>query len=596
MRISLHFCEFGTKICTVGTMAMCILLNFAHDMKNCINTLTTVALTVMVMAFSVSSCSNSSSGLRSEADSIYSYQHIRKISHTEPERALALIDSAEMTKVMTTDSCNWLRGIIHYEVTYNYTAAKRYAQMVIDSKKADKSSDLYLRNFKLMQAIYEKEENYSESLRYCLEGARMAHEAGNIQGETDFNFEAGVCMERQQKGSGLSYMDKGIELLKQCNQPKLLPLLSYYMGQKMRYLSAMERDEEAIAVGQERIAVIDRMAKETENVPDGLVDEQQARTYSVMAYCQQKTGQTADARKSVEAFYKTHFSETPDGKDDILFYYVLTRDGKRALQIFDDIYPFYLQYDTIEPGFMNLLKNQAEAYRQLGNYKQADLAMQRIDVIADSIAAREKRAKSMELAEIYRTQEKDMQLKDADTRAAIYRLAIASAVVIILLIVYLLWRAHKYNKVLTEKNRHLYQQIQQREQVEARQMEQMQAEPEEQLTTSQQLFRRLCKLMADEKPYTDETLNREMLAKMLSTNYKYVEQAIRECSNGETVADFINRYRVQHVAVLLKTTDDSIGLVATLCGIGSRPTLARLFRDHYGMSPSEYRRISQKAP
>ena len=37
-------------------------------------------------------------------------------------------------------------------------------------------------------------------------------------------------------------------------------------------------------------------------------------------------------------------------------------------------------------------------------------------------------------------------------------------------------------------------------------------------------------LMDEEKPYTDETLNRDVLAQMLGTNAKYVEQAIRQCS------------------------------------------------------------------
>ena len=388
-------------------------------------------------------------------------------------------------------------------------------------------------------------------------------------------------------------MDKGIELLKQSTSPRTLPYLSYYMGQKMRYLSALERYDEAIATGEERITVIERIDKEVENAPDGYIDEQLARVYSVLAFCQQKTGRTADARKSVEAFNKTQFSETPEGKSDILFYYVLTGDGTRALQIIDDVYPYYERYDTISPGLMTLLKNKAEAYRSLGNYRQAYLAMQRVEVMADSLSTREKKAQALELAQIYRTQEKDLQLKDAEARAVIYRIAIASALVIILLVVFLLWRAFRYNKVLTEKNQRLYEQIQQREEEEARQMQQLQTEPEERLTSSQQLFRRLCKLMDDEKPYTDDTLNRETLARMLSTNYKYVEQAIRECSNGETVADFINRYRIQQAAVLLKTTDDSVGLIGDLCGIGSRTTLFRLFRDHYGMSPSEYRKISQ---
>ena len=547
-----------------------------------------------VLALTMGCTGNGTLRPRAGVDSsIYSFENIKKIHLRDPERALAMTDSAEMMGVIGADSCNWLRGLIHYGATKDFPEARRHIQKVLDSRQTDKTSQMYLRNFSLMMSTYELEENYSKCLEYCLEGARLAHEAGDTQLETEFNFEAGVCMERQQEGSGLGYMDKGIELLKQSTSPRTLPYLSYYMGQKMRYLSALEQYDEAIATGEERITVIERIDKEVENAPDGYIDEQLARVYSVLAYCQQKTGRRADARKSVEAFNKTQFSETPDGKSDILFYYVLTGDGTRALQIIDDVYPYYERYDTISPGLMTLLKNKAAAYRSLGNYRQADLAMQRVEVMADSLAARDKKAQSLELAQIYRTQEKDLQLKDAEARAVIYRIAIASALVIILLIVFLLWRAFRYNKVLTEKNQRLYEQIQQREEEEARQMQQLQTEPEERLTSSQQLFRRLCKLMDDEKPYTDDTLNRETLARMLSTNYKYVEQAIRECSNGETVADFINRYRIQQAAVLLKTTDDSVGLIGELCGIGSRTTLFRLFRDHYGMSPSEYRKISQ---
>lgn len=548
----------------------------------------------LLLALTAGCTGNGTPGPRAGVDhNIYSFENIKKIHLSEPERALAMTDSAEMLGTMSTDSCNWLRGLIHYGATRDFPEARRHIQKVLDSRQADKTSGLYLRNFSLMMSTYELEENYAKSLEYCLEGARLAHEAGDTQLETEFNFEAGVCMERQQMGSGLGYMDKGIELLKQSTSPRTLPYLSYYMGQKMRYLSALERYDEAIATGEERITVIDRIDKEVENAPDGYIDEQLGRVYSVLAYCQQKTGRTADAKKSVEAFNKTQFSETPEGKSDILFYYVLTGEGTRALQIIDDLYPYYERFDTISPGLMTLLKNKAAAYRSLGNYRQADLAMQRVEVMADSLATREKKAQTLELAQIYRTQEKDMQLKDAEARAVIYRIAIASAVVIILLIVFLLWRAYKYNKVLTEKNQRLYEQIRQREEEEARQMRELQTEPEERLTSNQQLFRRLCKLMDDEKPYTDDTLNRETLARMLSTNYKYVEQAIRECSNGETVADFINRYRIQQAAVLLKTTDDSVGLIGELCGIGSRTTLFRLFRDYYGMSPSEYRKISQ---
>ena len=98
--------------------------------------------------------------------------------------------------------------------------------------------------------------------------------------------------------------------------------------------------------------------------------------------------------------------------------------------------------------------------------------------------------------------------------------------------------------------------------------------------------------MDEKQPYTDETLNRDTLAQMAGTNGKYVEQAIRQCSKGETVSDFINRYRLEHVVRLLKTTSDPIAIVGELSGIPSRATLARLFRNAYGMTPSEFRRAA----
>ena len=97
--------------------------------------------------------------------------------------------------------------------------------------------------------------------------------------------------------------------------------------------------------------------------------------------------------------------------------------------------------------------------------------------------------------------------------------------------------------------------------------------------------------MDEQKPYTDENMNRDMLAQQLGTNAKYVEQSIRQCSKGETVSDFINRYRLEQIAFMLKTTDDPVAIIGEQCGIPSRATLARLFRGFYGMTPTEYRAI-----
>ena len=235
-----------------------------------------------------------------------------------------------------------------------------------------------------------------------------------------------------------------------------------------------------------------------------------------------------------------------------------------------------------------LFNYKYEALQKAGRTAEALALGDRIRQLTDSIRLQERQADVEQLQEIKQQEEEIIQKHQA---LVVHRIIIASAFLVCLLIAYLLWRSYKYNKVLTEKNRKLYEEIEQRRQEQQQEMELLQAAPEEQLTTEQQLFRRLCTLMDEQQPYTDETLNRDTLAQLLGSNGKYVEQAIRQCSKGETVSDFINRYRLEHVARLLKTTSDPIAIIGELSGIPSRATLARLFRNAYGMTPSEYRKI-----
>lgn len=236
-----------------------------------------------------------------------------------------------------------------------------------------------------------------------------------------------------------------------------------------------------------------------------------------------------------------------------------------------------------------LFNYKYEALQKAGRTAEALALGDRIRQLTDSIRQQERQADVEQLQEIKQQEE---EIASKHQALVVHRIILASAFLVCLLIAYLLWRSYKYNKVLTEKNRKLYEEIEQRRQEQQQEMELLQAAPEEQLTTEQQLFRRLCTLMDEQQPYTDETLNRDTLAQMAGTNEKYVEQAIRQCSKGETVSDFINRYRLEHVARLLKTTSDPIAIVGELSGIPSRATLARLFRNAYGMTPSEFRRAA----
>ena len=107
---------------------------------------------------------------------------------------------------------------------------------------------------------------------------------------------------------------------------------------------------------------------------------------------------------------------------------------------------------------------------------------------------------------------------------------------------------------------------------------------------SRELFPKIVKLMEDQQLYTDEDLNRDMIAEKLGTNYKYVVKAIKDCT-GETLTAFINGYRMRHATRMLRDTDDSIAIIAEISGFSHR-TLTRLFQAQFGITPSEYRKKS----
>jgi len=231
------------------------------------------------------------------------------------------------------------------------------------------------------------------------------------------------------------------------------------------------------------------------------------------------------------------------------------------------------------------------ANRKAGRGAEALRISDDICAAIDSALVWYKQNEAAELAVIYQTYEKELVIREAKAETRIHRICLVAVLLVCMLIGFLLWRSLKYNRILTAKNKKLYAEIEKQRREQRQALQQLQEKPETELSTEQKLYRRLCMLMDKQKPYTNEDLNRDSLALMLSTNAKYVEQAIRQCSKGDTVSDFINRYRLEHVARLLKDTDTPIAIIGEMSGIPSRSTLARLFRNAYGMTPTEYRRI-----
>lgn len=98
-------------------------------------------------------------------------------------------------------------------------------------------------------------------------------------------------------------------------------------------------------------------------------------------------------------------------------------------------------------------------------------------------------------------------------------------------------------------------------------------------------MQRLC---AEERIYLDPDLTCNDLAKAVGTNRTYMSLWFRE--HGTTFNDYINALRLKYAEYLLRATDDNILSVGSKSGFSHPNTFRNVFKEHYGCTPTEYRK------
>ena len=514
--------------------------------------------------------------------------------------ALARVDSAEEAGVFTLVQANTVKAVIYENADWlqmaAYWANKAIAAGAEHAITTPGDSNLYcIARWILADGTYVNGE-YGKSISLAKEILAFV---GDGTSPKDVTMKCRALSQIAECESELNHVDESEKLFLQCIEmlmestqhatdygdidPLIYTLLSLndlYIDNKM--------PEKALPLMAKMDTAINRLARHSNDTGWVLQKRRNNVTISkAMVYA--ANGQ----REQAEALFQEHRQLQGLNPADMTaegIYLTMTGRYDEALSLFDEADSMiHASSEPITDIYVRtFLLHKYDALQKAGRDKEALALSDYMRQLSDSLRQQERQTDVEQLQEIKR-QENEITSKRQSL--VVHRIILASTFLVCLLIAYLLWRSNKYNKVLTEKNRKLYEEIEQRRKEQQHEMEQLQAAPEERLTAEQQLFRRLCTLMDEQKPYTDAELNRNMLAQLLGTNEKYVEQAIRQCSKGETVSDFINRYRLEHVTCLLKTTNDPIAIIGELSGIPSRVTLARLFRNAYGMTPTEYRKI-----
>ena len=107
-------------------------------------------------------------------------------------------------------------------------------------------------------------------------------------------------------------------------------------------------------------------------------------------------------------------------------------------------------------------------------------------------------------------------------------------------------------------------------------------------------MQRICLLMDEQRLFLRPGLKVSDIAAALGTNSRYVSDCINVVK-GIPFAQFINEYRMDYAKQLMREQPDmKISSVATESGFSNDKAMTRYFKEHTGMTPTEWKNNTQK--
>lgn len=406
-----------------------------------------------------------------------------------------------------------------------------------------------------------------------------------------------VCREGDSQ-QGIGYIREAIGLMERADRPNADHLAHGQMN-VLGNILAGQHDFKAAVVNDERNVRLTH-----EGTRWGKNPEQQLRDHRMalakLAVHLVQDGQAERADSAYEA-WKTVPLTVSNPRDYFIVDYLRERGRyAEATNIYEGLIArFRAQSDTLGNMMLFAKWGLAEVCQKTGNYRRAANLYTEIMEINDTLQARQARSNAQELAALYETQEKEQQLHVRETW--IVGLCGCAAVLVVLIAATLL-----YVRRMRQKNRFLAQTLDElvrrqtlhtteetahsiEEPVTEASTDSTPTTPTETLDEGAALFIALDRSLEADRLYLNPDLNRDDLCRLIGVDKNTLGNILQQYSGAANSQVYINRKRIQHaVRFLYEHPEWTIRSVAEACGMKNTATFNRIFRQTYGMTPTEY--------
>lgn len=573
-----------------------------------------IALFLMALLSVMAACTNKNASQRAtqtNTDKRYSYEYVKKISVTQPKKALQVLQHAEEHKLMSPIDINILRSKVYYNSMLDYKKATFYAEAALNDSDINNRPEQLMSLLYLAALEYYNCGNYAKCLNMADRAITTGYKYDNRQLVGKVLTTMGQChSEIGNVGHAINCFDRSIIIFK--DEVKKSPNWNlYYALTTSNALKAntyleMKQYKELFQMKTEYEGTLKKLNTLPEGI-SGVNDLANATFYSIYAIGYEETGNHAEGSALYDKLIVTRAANTPEGATFVVPYLMLTKHYNEALSKVNEMESVWTRSgkDSIDYNYIhNILANKAKTLQAMGRYKESLETGIRAYDLNDSLNRRIKAQNALRVSEQLGKKMLKKHIERQETLLRINHIANIVIGALLVICIGLMIIGFRINKKLKAKNQAASTLVKELLLYKKQLMDHLAADEANNAKNNRKTleanddkqqqydeFLRMEKMVIDRGLFLQPKLERSDVAKEMGISTSHFNELFARFSD-QSFTNFINDLRMEHAAKLLKDKSNyTIEAIANECGVPIRQTFYRLFSKKFGMTPAEYRNV-----
>ena len=551
-------------------------------------------------------------------DTPYQQDSILVAYATDPERALALLDSALLLGNVSDYRGQFIRAKIFCKslVENRQDSAIAICKALLNHDSVRNEPIEKENVLDMLIATSRAKADYEQYLHWATLKAELCQQQGEEIERWRTEADIGLVMTHlKQVDEGLKKLDDAISHLDSPGSIDRMDAFIIAVKRKINALNDLGHYAEVIPLAQHILDRLDHYEQHTKeyaedsyrlswsdhpNDRDRYLDFSRAQTWGFMAQAHAMTNEKEKAQEYLALFDKTGYGQT-------FAAHRMIAPAQMALGMYDEALATYTEIerrmgaDTLNEDYAIILRNRAIAANAKGHIAEAYNYQTRFANLTKVVSDSLHRSEAHDYAARYHAQEQQLQIQEKEAEAErSHIVSLAIAVIALLALAFALYFFHQ-KRIVSEKNHALVRMINGTLPDSVDEMDTLEESDEEtnddnSVTdavsddrSNADLFAAIDATIRSERLYANVTLQRQDVCDRFGIRRHTLNSLLSTYSKGQSFTQYVNAIRMEKAVSLLRDSPD-MTLTAIAAAVGFTPANLRdKFKRLYGMTPAEYR-------